>query len=93
LRSPRKLKLASKCTEKVMQDYINERPGVKGSDAVRVSELVYKAAGELDKDNGSGAGSTQLFFQVNQQYFAAPAPAIPQDVVLQGEIDADNPRK
>jgi len=79
LAHPRKLKLASKCAEKIMTGFLGEKdkdgsivtdPRVKASDAARVTELVYKSAGELDRDSGQGA-STQLFFQVNQQFINA----------------------
>ncbi len=84
LAHPRKLRLASKCAEKIMTGFLGEKDKdgcivtdtrVKASDAARVMELVYKSAGELDRDSSEGA-STQLFSQVNQTFLNAPGSLI-----------------
>ncbi len=75
LAHPRKVKLASKCVDKVMTGFIGEKdesgqvvtdPRVKASDAMRAAELVYSRAEPVKQD---AAGSvTQTFYQVSQTF-------------------------
>jgi len=78
LQHPRKLKLASKLAERVMSEALKPAseadPRVKMSDAVRMGELVYRAAGELERDQQSVQSQSFTQITINGAYFGGSQP-------------------